>query len=261
MKKLLSILIMVSLTFLSVPADAQDEQGLPPLRAPDKTRWVVTVENAASEQATDTQSRACPRVLQETVGEKDGDIYRILNRFKSGDDDEFWILPQMQFLKTKGSNTVLRLLHGDSASYDLSESDFPELYWAAGQVPSPVQIDGKQFLLVEMEGAKKPLTRRQMNDAEQIRQLHKDAGLDVPGGESASQDTSVELRLILDAQTKLPVRFEEGDSIRTYRFEPSRGLQELLPPEFNSAIRAWHQRHIAVMRPPSEPRVRNQARQ
>lgn len=262
MEKPFLISVIAFFTLLSLSAVAQEEQGLPPLRAPDKTRWVVTVENAAPQEVTDTDSRTRPPVLQQTVGEKDGDIYRILNRFTNGENQEFWILPQIQFQKTTGSNTVLRLAHGDSASYDLSESDFPELYWVAGEIPKTVKIEGKEFLLVEMEAAKKRPTRRQMTDEEQIRLLHKEAGLDLPSGVSTAKDEGLTtLRLFLDPQTKLPVRYEEGNSIRTYRFEPSRGVKDLIPPDFSSAIKSWHQRFMAIMRPPSEPRVRNRAQQ
>jgi hypothetical protein len=267
MKATLPAIILAACAMLALPARSQETAAKPlgQLRSPDKTRCDIKIErkgesagdeNAGMAPETAAPGRAgMPPKLTGLVIEKDAQVMRVIRRYGNRTSAEYWVTPFMQFYKAPRTNQVLRVLPMDPMSVDLSQSDFPELYWAAGLKPRPMLVEGRTFMVVEMEGRAMPLTLRQQRDALSIREMRRAAkesedDPDAPGGNGRPPGIH---RLFLDPQTLLPVRFESPEEARTYRFTPSQGLKSQMPADFEISMREWQQKYAEASRPPSPP--------
>ena len=254
-----------SLAALAVASTLSCAAGIEPLkelRAPDKTKWTVTVQTKASlkEAVSNTGEKAAkaklppPRALVQSIGEKDGEIYRVLNRYDNQTGEEFWILPQFQYLKATGRERIVRFLPSHPRSWNLEEADFPELYWAVGQTPELQEIEGKKMLVIKMDAAKRPLTKRQQRALDDLRQAMKQAG---ENGDSSPAAAAGTLVLYLDPETRLPIRFKDIDRTYSYSFEKSAGLRQVIPEEMKKEIIDWDKLLAKLTRPPGAPKIRN----
>lgn len=232
-----------------------------PLRAPTVIKWETTIERPAraKEPAGNDPAEAkdlpTPEILQE-VTEKDGEYYRVLRNFSDKTENEYWVLPKIQFFRSPKSKEPVRLLPGDSQAVDFSECDFPELAWAVSMRPSLVkQNDGTSFLVIEVKAKDRPLTRKEKAEMEEMRRFAKESGGSPEELEGNPFSTNQEgsLKLFLNPSTLLPARFEENGTVRTYRFLPSPGLRTILPDVFNGAIRKWYMNYLAASRKPTPP--------
>lgn len=260
------ILILTgSLLAALCPASAVEDEpsSLPPvpLRAPSVIKWETSIERPAkAKQPAETDPAGAtdvpvPEILSE-VTEKDGEYYRVLRNFSDKTENEYWVLPKIQFFRSPKSKEPVRLLPGDSQAVDFSECDFPELSWALGQRPSLVkQKDGTGFLVIEIQAKNRPLTKREKAEIEEMRRFAKESG-EKPeefDGNPFNSDQEGSLKLFINPSTLLPVRFEENGTVRTYRFLPSPGLRTILPEVFNGAIRKWYINYLAASKKPTPP--------
>jgi hypothetical protein len=253
-----SILALVAAVAVS---KAEQTEPLKALRAPDKTKWVTIFEpkviapaeeNRAKETA---QKNNSPRRLLQSIGEKDGGIYRVLNRYDDQSYEEFWITPNFQYLKMPGRDRLIRFLPTHNRSWNLEEADFPELYWAIGCTPKLQEIDGKKMLVVSMDAGKKPPTLRQRRLLEELNQALKANGEE--GSNPVSEKAQGQLLLLLDPNSLLPVKFESEDGIHTYTFEDASGLKKNIPDEIKNEIVQWEKVMAELARPPGKPKIRN----
>ncbi len=238
--------------------DARAQTSAPPiqtLRAPDKTRWEITIQpktevSKTGSSETEGGKKTDPKPVAETA-EKDGSFYHFRQQFRDGTTANFYALPQLQFLHDPESGRVTRRLADEPGSIDLAESDFPELYWVIGQPVRREQINGTEFLIVEIEGSAMPPTLREKNNLEALRALRSSLGEAEPQEKTTGDPSrpSGLFRLFLDPKTRLPLRLETPAEVRIYQFSPSAGLKGKLPESVAEAVRS----HEEALRPPSAP--------
>lgn len=247
---------------------ANTVESLKELRAPDKTQWTVSIApkpNARSSTAAKSKENAAPDAkkpsaisLVQSIGTKDRGIYRVQNRYSDQTEEDWWIISQYQHFKYKGQAQISRLLSSQNRAWNLEESDFPELYWAIGQTPELQDIEGKKWLVIRMDAAKKPLTKRQLRDLAEMRQAIGQSGEALPSPQPTS--TGI-LLLYLNPESGLPVRFEDIDFIYTYSYDKSPDLRAVVPEDIKNEIVAFEQKNSELTRPPSAPKIRNRQNQ
>jgi hypothetical protein len=243
---------------------ANTVEPLKELRAPDKTQWTVSIApkpdahsitSAKSKEnaALDAKDSSAATLLQ-SIGAKEGGIYRVLNRYSDQTVEDWWIISQYQHLKCSGQQKITRLLSSQSRAWNLEESDFPELHWAIGQTPELQEIEGKKWLVIRMDAAKKPLTKRQQRDLAEMRQAIGSFEETLPAPPPASNGT---LLLHLNPETGLPVRFEDVDRTYHYTFEKAPNLSKVIPADIKTEMMQFEQRRSELTRAPSAPKIRN----
>jgi hypothetical protein len=267
-KPLLSMILVVSASASSLLA-AQAIEPLKELRAADKTQWTVTIVPKAQakpsedakpkEKETSNPTKPPMRAMVRSIGVKDEGIYRVLNQYNDQTAEEWWILSQYQYLKINGQQKIARLLSSQNRAWNLEESDFPELYWAVGQSPQIQDIEGKKMLVIKMDASKKPLTKRQQRDLEELRQAMNQSGETMVAPPQLS--VSGTLVLYLNPETRMPVRFEDIDRIYSYSFAPSPNLRSVISEDFKKDIADFEKNLAELTRPPSSPKVRNRIKQ
>jgi hypothetical protein len=261
------VLALIAATMGLLPAQAIDP--IKELRAADKTQWTVTIApKAEGKPGKDAKSKekdashpAKPpaRALVQSIGAKDGGIYRVLNQYNDQTAEEWWIISHYQHFKINGQQKIARLLSSQNRAWNLEQSDFPELYWAVGQSPQIQDIEGKKMLVIKMDASKKPLSKRQQRDLEELRQAMNQSGetMEVPPQLSVSGT----LVLYLNPETRMPVRFEDIDRIYSYSFAPSPNLRSVISEDFKKEIADFEKNLSELTRPPSSPKVRNRRNQ
>ena len=257
------VLALITATMDLLPAQAIDP--LKELRAADKTQWTVTIApKAEAKSGKDAKSKekdashpAKPpaRALVQSIGAKDGGIYRVLNRYNDQTVEDWWIISQYQYLKVNGQQKIARLLSSQNRAWNLEESDFPELYWAVGQSPVIQDIEGKKMLVIKMDASKKPLTKRQQRDLEELRQAMNQAGDTLEAVPQNSRTGT--LVLYLDPVKRMPVRFEDIECTYSYVFDKSPNLRAVIPEDMMKEISVWEKVIAEMARPPSKPKIRN----
>jgi hypothetical protein len=254
--RLLSTLMLVSGFSQAMPV----EEPLKDLRAPDKTRWTVAIQSTIPPKAAtplekdgDASKRPLP-VLVQSTGAKEGQLYRVTNLYDNQSIQDFWITPHMQFLKSSGRDQIVRLLPSQNRAWNLEECDFPELYWAIGRTPEAREIDARKLLVIRIEAAEKPFTKRQQRDFQELRQAMNQAGDPMP---EPLEPVPGILVLYLDPATRLPIRFEDGDRVHHYSFEKSADLKKTIPEEIMKEISSWEKTFAESSRTPSKPKIRN----
>jgi hypothetical protein len=268
-KKSIIPLVLMILSPSNCPLPVLAIEPLQELRAADKIQWTVTMapkaeakphEDAKSKE-NDTSNPPLPptRAMVQSIGAKDGGIYRVLNRYNDQTAEEWWIISQYQHLKINGQQKIARLLSSQNRAWNLEESDFPELYWAVGQSPQIQEIEGKKMLVIKMDASKKPFTKRQQRDLEELRQAMNQSGETMEAAPQLS--VSGTLVLYLDPETRMPVRFEDVDRIYSYSFAPSPNLMSVIPEDFKNEIADFEKNLAELTRPPSTPKVRNRKKQ
>jgi hypothetical protein len=250
----------------SLPALAIEP--LQELRAADKTQWTITIAPKAENQADmDAKSNANKTInpsipskhaMLQSIGAKDSGVYRIENRYNNQKQEEYWILGKYQFLKSSDQEKITRLSSSRDEAWNIEESDFPELYWATGQLPELQKINGKKLLVIKMDASQKPLSRSEQRDLEIMKNIIGPSEYD-----SSTQKNSsfVNLLLYLDPETRMPVRFEDIDRIYYYSFAPSPNLMSVIPEDFKKDIADFEKNLAELTRPPSTPKVRNRKKQ
>lgn len=262
-------LVLMILSPSNCPLPALAIEPLQELRAADKIQWTVTMapkaeakpsEDAKSkEKETSTPTPPPMRAMVQSIGAKDGEIYRVRNQYNDQTAEEWWIISQYQHLKINGQQKIARLLSSQNQAWNLEESDFPELYWAVGQTPQIQEIKGKKLLVIKMDASKKPLTKRQRRDLEELRLAMNQSGETMEAAPLPSGTGT--LALYLDPETRMPVRFEDIDRIFIYSFAPSPNLMSVIPEDFKKEIADFEKNLAELTRPPSTPKVRNRKKQ
>lgn len=247
---------------------AEALEPLKDLRAPDNTQWTVTIApkvvassaevEKSKENADKEEKKPSLVTLVQSIGAKDQGIYRVQNRYSDKTEEDWWIISQYQHFKYKGQAQISRLLSSQNRAWNLEESDFPELYWAIGQVPVLQEIEGKKWLVIRMDAAKKPLTKRQERDLAEMRQATGQTGEALPPTPPPCPGTML---LYLDPESGLPFRFEDNDCIYTYTYGKSPDLRTVIPEDIKNEIVAFEEKISELTRPPSAPKVRNRKKQ
>lgn len=234
---------------------------LPPLqllRAPKNSAWTVALQYPGQPESDAAEPQ--PDRLKSLSVQKEKDTYLEKMVFDDGKIRERWVLDGIQFETSDKGKDVRRLLPSDSSASDFSETDFPELAWVVGLKPRVIEANNRQFLLVEMDAANRPLTRKEAKARTEMEQFEKAFArlLTNLGEENPTPQASVlpgpsgTLRLFLDPQTKLPLRLETPTDSRIYSY-PSE-VAPLRPPEnFKIAYDSWRTEIIAASRKPSSP--------
>jgi hypothetical protein len=240
---------------VSQPADLPP---LEPLRAPINSAWTVVFQYPVQPEG-DAAKPPPPRLKSLSV-QKQNNTYLEKTVFDDGTMSERLVLDGMQFETSDDGKDVRRLLPSDSSAADFSETDFPELAWVVGLKPRMIEEDNRQFLLVEMDAANRPLTKneaRVRSDLEAFEKAYghllKSRGETNPTPQaSAPPGPSGTLRLFLDPRTKLPLRLETPIEARVYSY-PSAHASLQVPEHLKAAYDRWRTEIIAASRKPSKP--------
>ena len=247
----------------AVRSQAPEIPPLEPLRAPKDAAWTVEIKYPA--QTEKDPALPQPARVKSVSVQKQKDVYQEIVAFDNGKKRERWVLSGIQFETSDDGNDVTRMLPSDSSASDYSETDFPELFWVVGLKPRLTEDKGRQFLLVEINSADRPMTRKEKKASTEMEQLAKmfnkqmaKEGNGVPSMEISEPRTlelpepAGTLRLILDPKTKLPLRFHSPTETRIYSY--SSDVLPLHPPQhFKGAYESWRGEITASSRPTSRP--------
>ncbi len=267
MKFYKTFVLIIAILVHTSPLMAAPTDPIASLRVPDKTKWITTVESSKSPPTNEiNNTKADPsapktsstRALAQTICEKNNGLYRVISRYTDQTTEEFWISPHMQYLKTSGREGIARLLPTQSRAWNVEEADFPELYWAVGQVPQLQEIKGQKSLVITMDAARKPLTKRRQRDLEEMKKTMEQTGEKVDLTAPAEAGTLV---LYLDPTTRLPMRFEDNGFVYRYSYEKSSGLESAVPDDIKKEMARSAKELAEISRPASAPKIRNPQKQ
>jgi len=174
---------------------------------------------------------------------KDGTTYRELEQWEDGRSQEKWTVGDMQVYETSLTKKLVRLPRPASAQVasnysDYRRSDFEELEWIGRDNFVGVQdMNGRKVYEFQGNAAKRRLTLREQGDL-----------VDVDAGKSA-EELAKEFRagssgkpsyvVYLDAQTQLPLYFDDGRVIRIYNFSANPPASLQVPQRFSDKFEAW----------------------
>ena len=175
---------------------------------------------------------------------KEGKVLHLVKSTSEG-ITEYWAMPGRQLVKRKKDPAFIPMLPGDPEGVDLNETDFPGLHWALGMTPNVVTDPaGRKFLVVEIDAKKTPATKQIEHDIEQYRDRlgkhARQADIEKMLGHATAAGT---LRLVLDSETRLPLRSEDATSVSTYAFSPAPAVIASMSPEVAAEYKKW----MAVM--------------
>ena len=257
---------------LTVFAAAQEPvfDGRIELRAPARSSWVITFkpgnamhlkESAKSRTVTIDELPLTPvgatHVLTSLSVEKSADLYFELSRFSDGSQAQKWSLGALQFREIKGGTALamaaMNLLDPDFS--DHSKQDFEELGWLSKEFyKGVITYKGQPCLLFQTTTDQRPATRRDralqrfLADPETAK-LKQSPGSSPDSPKPASKPVLV----ILSADSRLPLVYHDGQTLRTYSYKTS-GLDPLVPPDkFAREFSAWRKHAAEMNRVPVAP--------
>lgn len=221
-------------------------------RAPDRSEWMIFLrtdrqnikeEASKSGQALGPQGKVAPSEVKSRSVSKDGNVYREVVEYGDGQTREKWIDGDMQVYETRVSKKIARAVAPDanqiSSSYsDYRRSDFENLEWVSKDNFQGVKdFNGRKVFEFTTDPAKRKLTAREMTefvdmDGNKTReQLMKDREDRLNGAPAYTA--------YLDAQTQLPVYFDDGEVVRIYKFVENPSGKLVAPPPFAVELARW----------------------
>lgn len=232
----------------TVPAPAPAEpaklikpaQGKPrmPLvaRAPSRAEWTVRLtrsfdggweSDTSWEQQTDTAMS--DRQVRSVNYSKDSELssYRLKTSWSDGTSEEEWIIMGNHVAERAGGRGLYIVGAEQTLSKELGKStDFPELNWVEpAQLKGVKAYKGRPVYVFQVEFDQKKLSSDEARMVAFARQAKPDAKPSEVLKPKVSQ-----VILYLDAETQLPVLYNDGTVIRRYDFSPAPATR-LQPPK------------------------------
>lgn len=221
-------------------------------RAPARSEWTVFLHpdrtkmvEAVSKQGLGAPGAEIPagsRELKSVTISKDGSIYREVSAWADGRKREKWISGELQVYDLGSLGKIARCVLPSrfqfSSNYsDFRRSDFEELEWIGKENFRGVKdIEGRKVFEFQMDAGKRRLTPREM--AEPV-DHDRNAGEAEQVKKSAEQATPSRIyTAYLDAQTNMPVYFDDGEIVRTYKFSEAPGSLSI-PAHFALELDNW----------------------
>jgi hypothetical protein len=256
-------------TFTAAQEPAFD--GKIELRAPARSNWVITFKPAKAMHVEESgKSRAASidelpmmpvgptQVLTSLTVEKSNNLYFELSRFSDGTTSQKWSIDAVQFREIKvGTELAMASMSLQDPDYsDHSKEDFEELGWLNKDFyKGVITYNGQPCLLFQTTTDKRPPTRRdraerQRLQADPMAAKLKESHGGVPG---ASQPSATPVMVIISAASRLPLVYNDGQTLRTYSYKTS-GLEPLVPPDkFAREFAAWRKYAAEINRAPVAP--------
>jgi len=201
-------------------------------RAPGMARWRITFTSQAapapSQAAAPSQGKGAPRpapeIRQINVTKTGNSYYREVV-MDDGSGVDAWLVRGAQVTKVKGRSELwFGQGGGDGYGISYSDSDFPEFNWATARTYDGLEKVGDRVFIV----FKKQVPRL---DEEVLRHLPSAALA------NAMQD-SLEAKLWVDLQTRLPVQFATSEKKETVTYLPEPSGPIVAPPAVQSQLAA-----------------------
>jgi hypothetical protein len=259
---------------LTVLAAAQEPafDGKIELRAPARSSWVITFkpakamhvkESGKSRSASIEDLQMTPvgptQVLTSLTVEKSNDLYFELSRFSDGTTSQKWSSGAVQFRELKGGALVAMAAMNlrDPDYSDHSQEDFEELGWLSKDFyKGVITYQNQPCFLFQTTTDKRPPTRRDRAASPQRLQADPmNARLKESEGEvqEAPKPSASPVEVIISAASRLPLVYNDGQTLRTYSYKTS-GLEPLVPPEkFAREFAAWRKYAAERNRAPVAP--------
>jgi hypothetical protein len=259
---------------LTVLATAQEPEfdGKIELRAPARSSWVITFKPAKAMHVTESgKSRSASieeipmtpfgatQVLTSLTVEKSGDLYFELSRFSDGTTSQKWSISAVQFRELKGGALLAMAAMSlkDPDYSDHSKEDFEELGWLNKDFYKGVIIYQNQpcFLFQTTTDMRPPTRRDRATSPQSLLADPMNAGRKGNQGEvhEAPKPSASPVVVIISAASRLPLVYNDGQTLRTYSYKTS-GLEPLVPPEkFAREFAAWRKYVAEMNRAPAAP--------
>lgn len=220
-------------------------------RAPANSEWTIQLyENREKTQEAigknglenpQGDGPAEPRSLPKSVTvSKDGTTYREVVQWDDGRSSEKWISDNMQVYTQRFSGQLARAASPYSDDYsDYRRSDFEGLEWVnRSNFQGIKDMKGRKVFEFRVDADKRPLNAREASilaDPNEVKPV-------ASGSEQytdASAKASPGYTAYLDVQTQLPVYFDDGVTIRIYKFSERGPGKLVIPPQFAAELDAW----------------------
>jgi len=256
---------------ISASAKEPDFDGRIALRAPARSSWVITFKPAKAMHVKESgKSRAASidelpmttdatgHVLTSVTVEKSNELYAEFSTFSDGTKSQKWSIGAIQFREIKDGSVLamasMNLLDPDFS--DHSKEDFEELGWLSKDFyQGVITYQNQPCFLFQTTNDKRPPTRRDnakqrfLADSETDR-LKEGQGI-LPG--ATAKPSSTPVLVIISADTRLPLVYNDGQILRTYSYKTS-GLEPLVPPDkFAREFAAWRKYAAEMDRAPAAP--------
>lgn len=267
----LRTLILAAATVLSAHAQetpaAPEFDGKIELRAPDRSAWEVTLRPTAAMRIEQRQQARVASVeelpakpadgddsLVRLRVEKSGELFHETSYLANGTKTEKWGIGAIQFREMEGREILamagMNLLDTDFS--DHSKEDFEELGWLTkDSYVGPIYYQKQACFLFQTSSDKRPRTRRESAVDRFMSDSTTDAGN--AAAPPSPPPTPTPVTVIVSAATRLPVLYNDGKILRTYKFDPG-PFAPLVPPlKFAREFAAWRAHLAESTRAPSAP--------
>ena len=271
MKKVRIFAIYLVVAFLyggiSTSLIAQDAQPLDPTpktplipRAPDKAAWTITYRykqppNTDPKSSTGSNVKLPDQIVSVQI-QKTGKTYHRITTWSSGSQSEAWMVNQRELVKDKTAATYSLLPTEGSATDDYSQSDFEDLTWIIMKYYVGFKKGDHPVFIFQAKNAERPMTRR---DKSNFSYIHSQATLGVG---SAKPDAKTMLEqaygdskatVVLDANTQLPIGYDDGNVIWAYQFITAPADTLVPPPEVVKILQRYTNYVKGMTSHPSAP--------
>jgi hypothetical protein len=270
----LHTLIFVAATILSLPAQDPPEtptvapvfDGKIQLRAPERSAWEVTLRPTAAMRIEQRQQARVASVeelpakpaagddsLVRLRVEKSGELFHETSFLANGKKTEKWGIGAIQFREMEGRDILamagMNLLDSDFS--DHSKEDFEELGWLTkDSYVGTIYYQKQACFLFQTTSDKRPHTRRESA----VDRFMSDSTTDSDAAKpTAPPPAPTPVTVIVSAATRLPVLYNDGKLLRTYKFDPGPFSPLVPPPLFAREFNAWRAHLAESTRAPSAP--------
>ena len=196
--------------------------------APETAAWTVIYQYPPSATHEEKKNLTHPKGHITSVEiEKTRDVYHKVTHFDTGNQSEMWSVKGRELIKENSSSPFVPTPPDGPIADDYSKSDFEDLDWLNMKYYAGMEKGEHPGFVFRAKYKDRIHTRREkMADAVYSLRGAKKllAQIDAPeGDESASvsdQQPDSESTIILDANTQLPVAYDQGIVKRSYKFLP-----------------------------------------
>jgi len=261
------ILILSARSFVQAQSEEMPKLSEPILkRAPSHAQWTVYFPKNRK-KGTEAFAKGNPELLLEGASSapnqlrslsisKDGKTYLELSEWGDGRRTQKWIVGDLQVYETPYTKQIARAILPSNGQYapnysDYRRNDFEELEWVdKTNFKGLKEIDGRKVLEFRVDAAKRRLTPREQSEL--LSSYEEQASNDSPATGEPVATTSPGFVAYLDPQTQLPLYFDDGNTVRFYKFSETPPASLVVPPQFAAEIERW-QKDLNRRRPLPKP--------
>lgn len=227
-------------------------------KAPARSEWTVRITTEfsggweSSEEWETAQAMVSEqRSLRSIDYSKDAELqtYRLRSSWSDGESEDEWIVMGHHVAERAGGRGLYIVGSESAMTQELAKNDFPELAWVDMQSFRGVKTHkGKPVFIFNVPFDQMPLSGDDARFVEIARQADPKATPSKVLGAKVS-----EVVLYLDVQTQLPVLYNDGRSIRTYRFSQPSEARLRPPADVLAFLRGRAEALRARLTPPAGP--------